>query len=456
MTIASASTGVGLDHRRHLHRPATTRRGGHCTVIVNSNTVGTLTVNASGTVVVGGVSIPVATDGYGAHDVSNQKTYVDARITIGTSATNPVGKAHTFTVLVEKNDGTGWTPASGATITSTATGVGSITGGTCGPTGTTGAAGTCTVIINSSVPGTTTVNASGTVSVNGVAIPVATNGYGAHDVSNVKLWADAAVRTDIHNASHAVVTTVASGDVVHDKVFVTKLTGTPASVPAPTGNVTFHRYATIDCTGAAVDQTVALAADGTAETSAFTTTTNMSYKADYAGDANYPARSGACEPLTVTVTPPPPPPPRAVEPGDLDHEEPDEQSVASGATVAWTIVVTNTGNVTLTNVRVTDPEAADCAKTSANIAGLASMAPGASVDLHLHAGERDGQLHERRHRHRHSAHRRGRHRDGLCARHGGAAAPPPPPPVKPASRTILIDRRARTRRPSPTAARRRS
>jgi uncharacterized repeat protein (TIGR01451 family) len=236
------------------------------------------------------------------------------------------------------------------------------------------------VIINSSVAGTTTVNASGTVSVNGVAIPVATSGYGAHDVSNVKLWADDTVRTDVHNASHGVVTTVAAGDVVHDKVFVAKATGTAASVPAPTGNVTFHRYATIDCTGATVDQTVAIAADGTAETSAFTTSANMSYKADYAGDVNYPARSGACEPLNVTITVTPPSTPSTPSNPHLTiTKNPKEQSVASGATVAWTIVVTNDGNVTLTNVRVADPVAADCAKTSANIAALASMAPGAST-----------------------------------------------------------------------------
>ena len=110
------------------------------------------------------------------------------------------------------------------------------------------------------------------------------------------------MRTDVHNANHDVVTSVSSGTSVHDKVFVTKLAGTPAAVPAPTGNVTFHRYSTIDCTGASVDQTVALAADGTAETSSFTATANMSYKADYAGNANYPARSGACEPLSVTST----------------------------------------------------------------------------------------------------------------------------------------------------------
>ena len=42
-------------------------------------------------------------------------------------------------------------------------------------------------------------------------------------------------------------------------------------------------------------------------------------------------------------------------------------------------MVTNTGTVTLTNVRVTDPLAPDCNRTSAQIPALASMAPGASL-----------------------------------------------------------------------------
>src|SRR5262249_38808951 len=39
------------------------------------------TVNASATVSVSGVSIDVATDGYGAHDISNVKTWIDGSLT---------------------------------------------------------------------------------------------------------------------------------------------------------------------------------------------------------------------------------------------------------------------------------------------------------------------------------------------------------------------------------------
>lgn len=51
---------------------------------------------------------------------------------------------------------------------------------------------------------------------------------------------------------------------------------------------------------------------------------------------------------------------------------PDLQTVVSGSTVTFTIVVTNTGDVTLSPVTVTDPLAPDCART------FASLGPGAS------------------------------------------------------------------------------
>ena len=102
------------------------------------------------------------------------------------------------------------------------------------------------------------------------------------------------MRTDVHNAAHNVITSANAGDVVHDKVFVAKAAGTPAGVPNPTGNVTFNLYARSDLLRRRdVDQTVALAADGTAESSTFTTAAaDMSYQAVYAGDANYPAAHG--------------------------------------------------------------------------------------------------------------------------------------------------------------------
>ena len=101
--------------------------------------------------------------------------------------------------------------------------------------------------------------------------------------------------------------------------------------------------------------------------------------------------------VTVTQTPPP------TNPGISITKNVKEQTIASGATAPFTIVVTNTGDVTLTNVRVTDALSPDCSKTSADLAGLASMAPGATVTYRLHPAERDGELHEQRDRDGHPA-----------------------------------------------------
>ena len=187
-----------------------------------------------------------------------------------------------------------------------------------------------------------------------------------------KNWADASARTDILNASGAVVTSVVSGAVVHDKVFVDRLAGTPAGVPNPTGSVVFHRYATLDCSGASVDQTVVLTAGSpsTAVSADFAPTANISFKAEYLGDANYPARTGACEPLSVTPAP---------APAIAIVKNPKSQTVAVGGTATFSITVTNAGNTVLTNVTVTDPLTPNCNRTSAQLPGLASMAPGAAV-----------------------------------------------------------------------------
>jgi uncharacterized repeat protein (TIGR01451 family) len=228
-------------------------------------------------------------------------------------------------------------------------------------------------VISSSTTGTTTVKATTTVTVGGVPLTRTTGDANLGDsVDASKTWADDTARTDILNATNSVITTAVAGTVVHDRVFVARAAGTPASVPNPTGTVVFHRYATINCSGTAVNQSVALTSGSpsTADSDAFAVTADMSYQADYSGDANYPARSGACEPLTVTPVP---------QPAIAIVKNPKTQTVAINGTATFTITVTNTGNVTLTNVHVVDPLSPNCNRTKADIPALASMAPGAQV-----------------------------------------------------------------------------
>jgi hypothetical protein len=183
-TVTPSETGVGtIDLAASL-------------IVVDSDSTGTSTVHAAASVPVGNSTLEVATNGTGAHTVSNVKTWVDAQISIGTSGTNKVGDAHTFTVTVEKDagDGSGFVPAAGVNVDASSTGVGSITGGTCDNTGgDTNASGQCTIVVDSDATGQATVDASATVSVGGLNVDVATDGYGSNDVSNIKTWVDAQI-----------------------------------------------------------------------------------------------------------------------------------------------------------------------------------------------------------------------------------------------------------------------
>jgi len=298
-----------------------TDANGQCSITFTSATPGLVTGHGKSTLSIGGGTVTVETDGTGDNSADARKWFVDANIQISPlTDNNPVSTDHVLTVHANVNNGTGagyqnvpngtvlnltLSNAGGATATFT-TGPGA---GTAATSCTVAAAGSCTATISSPTTGTTTINASVTISAGptGAGFPAqvsltrTTNGTGGNSGPASKTWSDDTVRTDVHNAAHAVITTANAGDIVHDKVFVAKTAGTPAAVPNPTGNVVFHRFATLNCTSASVDQTVALAADGTAESSSFTTTGDMSYQAEYLGDANYPAHTGACEPLHVIV-----------------------------------------------------------------------------------------------------------------------------------------------------------
>jgi len=350
-----------------------TTTAGACSVSINTSTAGTVDIHATTTFTVGGQSLTRATGTGGLNSADANKRYVDANIQLNPpSAMNPVSTNHVFTAHVNVNGGTGFGNApDGTQISFTIdSGPGSFT--TANPCTTSGGTGSCSITLTSATPGTTVVSAHVTINVAGVTLTRNTDGSGSNSGAATKLFADDTVRTDILNAADGVVTSVVAGTIVHDKVFVAKTAATPAAVPNPTGNVIFHRYATIDCTGTATNQTVSLTSGSpsTAVSDAFAPTANMSYAAEYLGDANYPARSGACEPLTVTPVP---------APAIAIVKNPKSQTVANGGTATFTITVTNAGNVTLTDVTVTDPLSPNCNRTKADIPALASMAPGATV-----------------------------------------------------------------------------
>ena len=179
-----------------------------CTVTISSPNPGTYTVNATATFNYGdNTPLVRSTSGNSGPGGSGPatKTFVNARISIATAGTNVLGAAHTFTVTVEKNNGSGWVAAPNINVLAASTGVGAITGGTCdntgvnGTSGDTNASGQCTIIVDSDInTGTATVNASATVPVAGTVgsanVNVSTSGSGAHTVSNTETWVNADIQ----------------------------------------------------------------------------------------------------------------------------------------------------------------------------------------------------------------------------------------------------------------------
>ncbi len=125
----------------------------------------------------------------------------------------------------------------------------------------------------------------------------ASSGCEAEPVTTNKL--DSNTVTEIHNASHAVITSAAIGDQVHDKATVS------GSGATPTGSVSFQLYSDVSCQQTnGAPQVVALSG-GSAETSATTAgVPGLSYKASYGGDSLYNSSVGQCEPLTVAKNQP--------------------------------------------------------------------------------------------------------------------------------------------------------
>lgn len=272
---------------------------------------------------------------------------VDARISIGTSGTNKINDAHTFTVTVEKNDGTAWAPAAGLTVTPSETGVGSLTGtGTC-ETAVTNASGQCTIIVSSSAAGQSTVDASATVSVSGVNIAVATNGYGANTISNVKTWVDGQITisadsTNELNQAHTFTVTVKK-DLGDGSGLVVAVGETVSSSITGTGGITGGT-----CT---------------------TTTTDVSGQCTIIVNSATPGTGTVHASVTMLLGSPTASVTRAtgdnlsgdsadahktwINPHTTIHITSNTQETAPGENVILTISDTNDGNVPLTNNTVT-------------------------------------------------------------------------------------------------------
>src|SRR5712691_8050697 len=173
--------------------------GGSCTFTINSPTAGTVGINASVSITVGGVTLNRSTgDGLSQDSANASKTYVDANINLSPpTRVNEVGKVHAITATVQINDGSGagFGPAANGTLVtfSLANSNGAtasfVAGSTCL---TSGGTGQCSVQINSPTPGLVTINATTTLSVGGVSLTRSTGDSNAGDGSAVtKTYVDA-------------------------------------------------------------------------------------------------------------------------------------------------------------------------------------------------------------------------------------------------------------------------
>jgi uncharacterized repeat protein (TIGR01451 family) len=176
-------------------------------------------------------------------------------------------------------------------------------------------------------------------------------------------------------------TKITVGQSAHDSA---TLSGTTKSAG---GTVTYKLYADASCSTTAknpsLSQTVNVSNGSVPDSSTilFANAGIYYWQATYTGDSNNGGAVSPCtsEVLTVDAAPLPAPVPSPGNASIALTKSPKLQTITSGSTATFTIVVTNNGDVTLTNVVVTDAQSPGCARTSGTLSALATMLPGASV-----------------------------------------------------------------------------
>jgi uncharacterized repeat protein (TIGR01451 family) len=132
------------------------------------------------------------------------------------------------------------------------------------------------------------------------------------------------------------------------------------------GTVIYTVYSNNECSSGARDAGTKAVTSGVVTDSdslTFPTAGTFYWQAVYSGDANNGGATSPCSEEQLTVD----------RPAIAITKNPKSQSVDSGGTASFTITVTNTGTVALTNVAVTDGLAPNCAKT------IGALAPGQST-----------------------------------------------------------------------------
>jgi hypothetical protein len=273
-----------------------------CTLTINNDLPDTFQANVTAMVTMGGVQVTRSTatnPGPGGTGPAT-KTYVSANIGLSPlTADDPVGDLHTLTATVTTNNGSGEgqpQPAPDGTVVSFSlvSGPGSLASPSCTISN---GLGTCTDVLTSDVAGTSVINASTTVVVDGVTLHRSTNDSVPGDsVNAVKNW---------HKVQPSITTTQSAGGTIGVSV---SDTATVSGGHNPTGTVTFQLFGSGDstCSGTPVfissNQPLS---GGSAASGSFTPTTTGTYEwvATYNGDDGNLTAVSSCgsEPVTIVA-----------------------------------------------------------------------------------------------------------------------------------------------------------
>jgi hypothetical protein len=202
-----------------------------CTYTINTNTAGTYTLDATGSVTMGGVTVTRSTSGNAGPGGSGPATkhYVDALITITPqTAVNEVGSAHVFTITLTAIPDDAGAP-SNFSITPSLNPLTELTTNTntCASLTVVDAnTRSCTYTINTNKAGTYTLDASGSVTMGGVTVTRSTSGNAGPGGSGpaTKHYVDASI---------AITPTEATNVIKHQHVFTITLTAIPDDAGAP-------------------------------------------------------------------------------------------------------------------------------------------------------------------------------------------------------------------------------